>query len=76
MDALFATVGNMLSGKGSRRFEYPKTPYELNQGHKELTENEKQMEVDRFFAREQARRINFKRNKAKREKEKSKDNSE
>ncbi len=60
VDGILSTVGNMFS-KG-KPFEYPKEPYQLF-GKRELTEEEKQREVDLFFAREEARRRNWKRNK-------------
>jgi len=34
-DALCATVGNMFSGKGSKKAEYPSKPYDLNNEYEE-----------------------------------------
>lgn len=63
VDGILCTVGNMFS-KG-KPFEYPKEPYQLF-GKRELTEEEKQREVDLFFEREETRRKNWQRNKKKR----------
>lgn len=60
---VMAQFGAGLSGKRStaQYFEKPLMGEELVQ--RELTEEEKQREVDKFFARENARRVNWKRNK-------------
>lgn len=45
-DALMSTVGNMLSGKRSQRFDYPEQPYDLNiDGKKEEREKEGQLQA-------------------------------
>lgn len=45
-DALLSTVGNMLSSRNSKKFDYPDTPYDLNlDGNKEEREKESQLEV-------------------------------
>lgn len=54
-DALLSTVGNMFKGKGTKDFEYPKEPYSLNSeetdnSNKELTEEEKDLQVKMLFA--------------------------
>lgn len=58
-----AQFGAGLSGKKSsaKYFKEPMLKYTRMQ--RELTEEEKQREVDKFFAEEDARRMNWKRNK-------------
>lgn len=60
---VMAQFGAGLSGKRStaQYFEKPLMGEATEQ--RELTEEEKQREVDKFFARENARRVNWKRNK-------------
>ena len=57
-EALYATIGNMLSAKNSRKHEYPSKPYELD-----LTEEQKQSREERqlelFAAQLTARMSNF-----------------
>lgn len=62
-DALLCTVGNMFKKKGSTPIEYPDKPYGFfeNSNHKELSEHEKMLEVEKFYAAEAARRANWKR---------------
>lgn len=66
-DALSATVCNafLWKKKGEQPNTYPNSPYlsktQTVGEHEELTEDEKQKEVDLFFARERARRVNWKR---------------
>lgn len=61
-EAILATVGNMFSSKSAKLHKYPKKPYEIFGKEKiELTEEEKQRQVDLFFAQEKARRSNWKR---------------
>ena len=67
MDALKATVGNMLGGKHAR-FEYPQQAYSMANQEKELTEDEIQLQRQQFIAALQTMEHNFKLNK---EKEKS-----
>lgn len=66
-DAILSSIGNSewFRGKNAELHEYPKEPLLSveSKGDKELSEAEKQMEVDRFFAQEAARRANWKRNK-------------
>lgn len=64
-EALKSTVCNgfVWKGKGQQPDEYPKEPF-LQSGsihNQEITEDEKQREVDKFFAQESARRANWKR---------------
>ena len=57
-EALMATVGNMLSGKTSKRHDYPEKPYDLNlDNDKREQENERQLEL--FAAQLTARMNNF-----------------
>ncbi|MBQ2800462.1 MAG: hypothetical protein IJF03_03640 [Lachnospiraceae bacterium] len=63
-NAIMSTIGNSgwFRGKNSEPNEYPKEPFNLfgnNTG--EITEEEKQREVNKFFAQESARRANWKR---------------
>lgn len=45
-EALMATVGNMLSGKSSKKHEYPDKPYDLNlDNDKQEREKERQLEL-------------------------------
>lgn len=45
-DALLSTVGNMLSGKHSKRMDYPEKPYDLDlDGTKEERDKESQLEL-------------------------------
>lgn len=63
-DAIMATIGNSswFRGKGSPINQYPKAPYAFTRKEKQpMTEDEKQMEIDRFFAQETIRRANWKR---------------
>lgn len=64
-EALKSTVCNSFvwKGKGQLPDEYPKEPFmrSSNVQNQELTEDEKQREVDKFFAQERARRANWKR---------------
>ena len=53
-DALLATVGNMFSAKGSKKFEYPKEPHPLNLDMEE--DLDMTNEADRKIAIE---RVNF-----------------
>ena len=61
-DAIMSTIGNSFRGKGSKPYEYPCEPYNLNpqseQEH-ELTENEKQQQIMEFFNGLQARKERF-----------------
>lgn len=46
VEALMATVGNMLSSKRSKTHEYPSSPYDLNlDGHKEDREQERKIQL-------------------------------
>lgn len=57
-EAIMATVGNMLSGKNSKRHDYPEKPYDLNlDNDKREQENERQIEL--FKAQLTARMNNF-----------------
>ena len=48
-EALMATVGNMLSGKSSKKHEYPDKPYELNLDQ-DKNEKEKERQLELFKA--------------------------
>lgn len=58
VDALLCTVGNMFSKKGAKSIEYPKEPYQLGEP-RELTEAEKQAQVDQLFANLEMMKSNF-----------------
>lgn len=58
-DSLMATVCNMFTGKNSKPFEYPETPYEMNGGSTELTETEKQRQRELFVAQYMTMMANF-----------------
>ncbi len=61
-ESIMSTIGNSqwFKGKGTPPNEYPKEPYAFMDS-KLITEEEKQREVDRFFAQESARRANWRR---------------
>ena len=57
-DALLSTVGNMFSGKSSKKFDYPEIPYDLNlDGKKE--EREKDSQVQLFIGQLNTAMSNF-----------------
>lgn len=61
-EVVMAHFGAGLAGKKSDA-EYPKEPFMMKSENKKmLTEAEMQREVDLFFAKEEARRANWKRN--------------
>ena len=62
-ESLKSTVCNSFvwKGKGQLPDEYPKQPFLQSKEHHEITEQEKRLEVERFFAQESARRANWKR---------------
>jgi len=47
VEALLATVGNMFSGRNSKKHEYPAKPYNLNVDN-EKTEREKESQLELF----------------------------
>ena len=59
-DAIMSTIGNSgwFKGKGTPLNKYPREPYSLTES-KYITDDEKQSEVDKFFAQESARRVNW-----------------
>ena len=61
-EAIMSTIGNSgwFKEKGTQPNEYPKEPYLFGE-KTALTEDEKQREVDKFFAQESARRANWRR---------------
>lgn len=64
-DAIMSTIGNSswFRGKTAPIHEYPKEPYPIfGNTPKNMTSDEKQREVDKFFAQESVRRANWKRN--------------
>lgn len=68
MSALDSTVCNNWPwrGKGSQPHSYIKKPIlQTQEMDRELTKDEQKKAVDLFFSKENARRINWKRNKAK-----------
>lgn len=66
LSAVQVAVERCLAGRKAN-LEYIEKPI-LNQIRKEnLTEDEKQREVDLFFARENARRVNWRKNRQKKE---------
>ena len=63
-DAIMSTIGNSgwFRGKSAPLHEYPKEPYQIfGNTPKNMTSDEKQREVDKFFAQESVRRANWKR---------------
>lgn len=73
MDALLATVGNMLSGKKKEPFKYPEHPYKLGDSTKNatadnpegLSEEEINRQRENFVARFMAMKANFELNHGK-----------
>lgn len=63
-EVVMAHFGAGLSGKISSAKYFDEPMMKNVCSNHELTEEEKQREVDKFFARENARRVNWKRNKA------------
>lgn len=59
--ALLCTVGNMLSGKTSKKYEYPSEPFEIfkKEAKEEFTEEELQQQREAFVARLMALKYNF-----------------
>lgn len=69
-DAIMSTIGNSpwFKGKASPLHKYPKEPYRIfGNAPKNMTADEKQREVDKFFAQESVRRANWKRTSEKQE---------
>ena len=64
VDSLLCTVGNMFSKKGAKNHEYPKEPYDLNpEEERELTEEEKEIQVKAIFMNLERMKENFERAK-------------
>lgn len=61
LSAVCFAVDHCLNGKNAKT-QYLEKPIFSVVNKTELTEEEKQREVDRFFAQEEARRINWRRN--------------
>lgn len=59
--AMRFAVDHCLNGKNAKT-RYIEKPIFSVMNNRELTEEEKQREVDKFFAQEEARRINWRRN--------------
>lgn len=57
-DAIMCTVGNMFSKKGAKAISYPKEPYDLHPD-RELTEAEKQKQVEMIFTNLERMKTNF-----------------
>ena len=66
-EVVMAHFGAGLSGKRSSAKYYEKPIFSEAYEPRELTVEEKQREVDKFFARENARRVNWNRNKGRKE---------
>jgi len=66
-EVVMAHFGAGLSGKRSSAKYFDKPMFGELREQKALTEEEKQREVDLFFAREGARRVNWNRNKVRKE---------
>lgn len=60
IEAYMATTGNMFRGKGEQLYKYPEHPKLQNTVNSINAEEEKQRQVDMFFAQEKMRRINWK----------------
>lgn len=67
MEAILSTIGNRMRGKSESIHKYPKEPFKLNNSlnGKNMSEYDKQRAVDKFFAEQDAMRVNFRRNKNK-----------
>lgn len=63
-EALLATVGNMLSKKAAKKYQYPKEPYNLKE-QREFTEEELQTQRELFVAKLEAMKTNFELNNSK-----------
>lgn len=61
MDALRATVGNQLSGKGHKPYEYPKKPYGT------VEKVSRKQKAEEFFARLETMKMNFEMTKKEKE---------
>ncbi len=48
-DAIASTIGNAFKGKGQQAYEYPKEPYNIFGINRELTQEEKDLEVKALF---------------------------
>lgn len=61
MHALLCTVGNMFSGKSSKKHEYPSEPFEIykKEVEEEFTEEELQQQREAFVAKLMALKFNF-----------------
>lgn len=67
LSAVSVAVEHCLAGSKAQS-EYTKKPiFDALEQNRELTEEEKQREVDRFFKQEDARLMNWKRNKRRKE---------
>lgn len=62
-DAIESSICNGFRAKGSKPYEYPKEPYEF-WGERELTEQEKDMQINQIFANLQLMKSNFEKNRA------------
>lgn len=58
-EAILSTVGNMLSGKNSKKHKYPEKPYDIFENTKEFTEEELQAQRNIFVAKLQIMKSNF-----------------
>ena len=66
-EVVMAHFGAGLSGKRSSAKYFDTPMWKEIEDQRPLTEEEKQREVDKFFARENARRVNWNRNKMRKE---------
>lgn len=62
-DAILSSICNSFRGKGTEPYEYPKEPYNI-EGERELTEEEKDMQVEQLFANLVLMQERFESNKA------------
>ena len=63
-EALLATVGNMLSKRNAKKYQYPEEPYDLKE-KREFTEEELQTQRELFVAKLEAMKTNFELNHSK-----------
>lgn len=69
MSALTVAISNCFSKNSNLKYIEKPIMQMVSEQNRPLTEEEKQLEVDRFFAQEKARRVNWKRNHKKENKD-------
>lgn len=67
VEALRCTIGNMFSKKSSKPLEYPKEPYRLFEGERDLTEHDIEKQRENLVARLKIMQSNFNNNHKKRD---------